>query len=237
MVRRRIDTDVRLYALNANLTLSCRVISIFRVRITTPKCEEGEMETNNILDRYRRAQDAFDAVLTAVRPEQWNAGSACELWTARDVVGHVIWGLEVLSHHATGQEYSVRSGPPGSDNPGELAGPDPLARWRASRHAADAALTDGILQRPAPAWVVDRRPDATVSDFLELTTLDTVVHTWDVGSALGMDVHLEPDLVARSFSLARLGIVRSPSTFGPRLTPPPGADQQSRLLAFVGRSV
>lgn len=195
------------------------------------------METNDIVDRYRRTQDAFDAVLTAVPPQRWNAASACELWTVRDVVGHVIWGLEVLRHHATDQEYPERTGPPGSENPGELAGDDPLAGWRAAREATAAVLTDEILDRPAPPRFLANRPDAKVTDVLELSTFDTLVHTWDVGSALGMDVHLEPNLVARSFTLARLIIVRSPSTFGPRLPPPPGADQQTRLLTFLGRSV
>ncbi|WP_155290477.1 MULTISPECIES: hypothetical protein [Nocardiaceae] len=43
---------------------------------------------------------------------------------------------------------------------------------------------------------------------------------------------MEPDLAARSFSLARLIVIRSPTTFGPKLTPPPGADKQARLLSF-----
>ena len=195
------------------------------------------METKDILDRYLRAQDAFDAVLAAVPPQRWNAPSACALWTVRDVVGHVIWGLEVLRHHATGQAYTERSGPPGSEDPGELAGDDPLARWRATRKAAAVVLADAKLDRSAPPRLAAGRPDATLTDFLELSALDTLVHTWDIGSALGMDVHLEPDLVARSFTLARLIIVRSPSTFGPRLAPPLDADKQTRLLAFLGRSV
>ncbi|WP_225732264.1 MULTISPECIES: TIGR03086 family metal-binding protein [unclassified Nocardia] len=195
------------------------------------------MEPNDIVDRYRRTQDVFDAVLAAVPPQQWDAQSACELWTVRDVVGHVIWSLEVLRHHVTGQEYTEKSGPPGSEHPGELAGDDPLAGWRTSREAAAALLTDQLLDRPAPAWFVARRPDATIADFLELSTLDTLVHAWDIGSASGVDVRFDADLVARVFTLARLIVVRSASTFGPRLTPPPGADPQTRLLAFLGRSV
>lgn len=195
------------------------------------------MDIAGILDRYRRAQDAFDAVLADVPPERWNAGSACELWTVRDVVGHVIWGLEGLRHHTAGREYTERSGPPGSENPGTLAGEDPLTGWRSAREAVGLALTDDMLDQPAPPWLVAMRRDATVADFLELSTLDTLVHAWDVGAAFGMDVDMEPDLVTRSFSLARLIIVRSPSTFGPRLAPPPGADPQARLLTFLGRSV
>ncbi|MFC3455255.1 TIGR03086 family metal-binding protein [Amycolatopsis speibonae] len=193
------------------------------------------METNETVDRYQRTQDTFDAVLAAVSPEQWDAASACEHWTVRDVAGHVIWGLEVLRHHLAGQEYTVRNGPAGSENPGELAGENPLAGWRETREATDALVTDDILGRPAPAWYVANRPDATVTDYLALLTFDTLVHTWDVGSAVGVDVPMEPDIVAPSFSLARLIISRTPGTFGPKVKPAPGADQQTRFLAFLGR--
>lgn len=194
------------------------------------------METGEVLDRYRRTQKTFDAVLAAVPPERWNAASACELWTVRDVVGHVIWGLEVLRHHAAGQEYAPRNGPAGSEKPGELAGDDPLAGWRAAREATDAVLTEEMFDRPGPAWFVANRPDGKVRDYLALLSFDTLVHGWDIGSALGKDVDLEPDLVAPSFSLARLIITRTPSTFGPRVKPPADADQQTRFLAFLGRT-
>jgi uncharacterized protein (TIGR03086 family) len=194
------------------------------------------MEPDEILDRYRRAENGFDAVLAAVPADKWDAASACERWTVRDVVGHVIWGLEVLRHHLTGQEYTGRTGPPGSAHPGELAGDDPLAGWRAARAATAAVLTEEVLDRPAPPRLTENRPDATVRDFLSIATFDTLVHTWDIGSALGQDVRMEPDLVAPSFSVARLIITRTPDTFGPRVPPPPGADPQAKLLAFVGRS-
>ncbi|MEV7550251.1 TIGR03086 family metal-binding protein [Amycolatopsis sp. NPDC089917] len=194
------------------------------------------METNETLDRYQRTQDAFEAVLTTVSPEQWDAPSACEHWTARDVTGHVVWGLEVLRHHLTGQEYTVPNGPAGSEKPGELAGEDPLGRWRETRETTAALITGDVLDRPAPAWYVANRSDATVTDYLALLTFDTLVHTWDVGAALGVDVRMEPDIVAPSFSLARLIISRTPGTFGPKVKPEPGADQQTRFLAFLGRS-
>ncbi|AUI61373.1 TIGR03086 family metal-binding protein [Amycolatopsis sp. BJA-103] len=194
------------------------------------------METDETLDRYRRTQDAFEAVLAAVSPERWNSASACEHWTVRDVAGHVIWGLEVLRHHLAGEEYAPHNGPAGSEKPGELAGEDPLAGWRETREATAALFTGDVLTRPAPAWYVANRPGVTVTDYLALLTFDTLVHTWDVGSALGVKVTMEADIVAPSFSLARLIISRTPDTFGPKVKPAPGADQQTRFLAFLGRS-
>lgn len=59
---------------------------------------------------YRRAQDGFDEVLTAVTSGQWDSPSACAGWTVRDVVGHMIWGQELVRHLAAGQEYTSRVG-------------------------------------------------------------------------------------------------------------------------------
>ena len=191
----------------------------------------------DVLDNYRRSQDTFEAVLADVPPREWDHASACEHWSLRDVAGHVIWSLEVLRHHVAGEDYAAACGPPGSVNPGVMAGDDPLANWRAARSSTAHAIVDEALDEPAPAWFVDRRPEATLADFVELSTLDTLVHAWDIGSAVDINVRIEPDLAARSFSLARLIVVRSPSTFGPKLAPPPGADKQTRLLAFLGRSV
>lgn len=197
------------------------------------------METKNIdiLDNYRRSQDAFDAVLSVVPTDLWSNASACKHWSLRDVAGHVTWSLEVLRHHLAGHDYITDAGPPGSTNPGALAGDDPLATWRAARSTTAHAIVEETLLEPAPAWFVDRRPQSTLADFVELSTLDTLVHAWDIGSAVGIDVRMEPDLAARSFSLARLIVIRSPTTFGPKLTPPPGADKQARLLSFLGRAI
>jgi Mycothiol maleylpyruvate isomerase N-terminal domain len=63
---------------------------------------------------YRRAQAGFDAVLAAVPVESWDAPSACDPWTLRDVAGHVIWGQEQMRCWATGQPYGVAAGAPGA---------------------------------------------------------------------------------------------------------------------------
>src|SRR5437773_8721788 len=99
------------------------------------------------MESYRRAQDCFDTVMAAVPRDRWDTPSRCPEWTVRDVAGHVIWGQEQMRHWATGQDYADRTGAPGAPHPGELAGDDPLATWRAAREAAGATLTDAARQR------------------------------------------------------------------------------------------
>ena len=182
---------------------------------------------------YRKAQDDFEAVLAAVRPDQWDAPSACAEWTVRDVAGHAIWGQRQMRAWATGADYADGRGAPGAPHPGELAGSDPVALWRAARAESVATLTPEALERTTSITGMGEVPLAAI---VTLLTTDTVVHTWDIGHALGMDVKLDPALVTVAFDWARSNVVRRPGFFGPELTPPADSDEQTRMLAFLGRA-
>ncbi|MFI7120732.1 hypothetical protein [Amycolatopsis sp. NPDC049868] len=81
-------------------------------------------------------------MLSAIRTNQREAPSACVDWTVRDVVGHAISGHRQLGAWAAGTDYAERAGAPGAPHPAVLAGPAPVAVWRAAREASVAALTE-----------------------------------------------------------------------------------------------
>lgn len=188
------------------------------------------MET---IELYQHAQDGFDKALTAVRADQWDAPSACEGWSVRDVVGHVVWGQYQLRAWATGEDYAERAGAPGAAHPAVLAGEDPVATWRAARAVSAAALAPEALSRIATLPGLGEVP---VAGLLDLVVTDLVAHTWDIGHPLGHDVRLPSELVDRAFSWSRAHAVRGPAYFGPELEPASGADEQTRMLAFIGRA-
>lgn len=185
------------------------------------------------MESYRRAQDRFDEVLAAVPAGKWDVPSACPPWTVRDVAGHVIWEQEQLRHWATGLEYDRTAGAPGAPRPRELAGTDPMEIWRTARAAATETLTPEALGRTVLLPGLGQIPVAAV---VTLLVNEHLVHAWDIAHALGLDVRLDPDLIAESFAWARAHAVRAPGYFGPELTPPPGADERTRWLAFLGRA-
>ena len=185
------------------------------------------------MELYRRAGDGLDAVLAAVAADQWDVQSACAEWTVRDVAGHVIWGQHQMRAWATGEEYAEKSGAPGAPHPAVLAGADPVATWRAAREASVATLTADALARTTSIIGIGEVPLAAV---VPLLITDQVTHTWDIGHALGMDVRWEPELVAVAFEWGRAHAVRRPGFFGPELTAPADADEQSRMLAYLGRA-
>jgi uncharacterized protein (TIGR03086 family) len=182
---------------------------------------------------YRKAQDDFDAVLAAVRPDEWDEQSTCTEWTVRDVAGHAIWGQRQMRAWATGADYADRRGAPGAPHPGEMAGANPVAVWRAARAESVPTLTPEALERTTSITGLGEVPLAAM---VTLLTTDIVTHTWDIGYALGMDVRLDPALVTLAFDWARLNVVRRPGFFGPELAPPAGSDEQTRMLAFLGRT-
>ncbi|MCT2581909.1 TIGR03086 family metal-binding protein [Actinophytocola gossypii] len=186
-----------------------------------------------LLEQYRLAQDGFDAVVAAVPADRWDAPSACAEWTVRDVVGHVVWGQRQMRAWATESPDPERTGAPGSPRPGVLAGTDPVGTWRAARAESVPALTPAALARVTSITGIGEVPLAAV---VTLLLTDTVAHTWDVGHAVGARVELDPVLVAVAFDWARAHVVRRPGFFGPERTPPEDADEQTRMLAYLGRA-
>jgi uncharacterized protein (TIGR03086 family) len=127
----------------------------------------------------------------------------------------------------------VWDGAPGAPNPGVLAGDDPVASWRAAHAAAGASLTDDALTRPVVLPGIGEQP---LSAIVTLLITDLIAHAWVIGHEIGLDVRVDPGLVAVSWAWARDHVVRAPGFFGPELTPPPNADEQTRWLAYLGRA-
>lgn len=185
----------------------------------------------DVMELYRRAQDGFDEVLAGVGPDQWNRPSTCAEWSVRDVAGHVVWAQRQLRAWATGEPYDEPGGP-GSAHPAVVVPGDPVEAWRAARAAAMPTLTPETLSRPTAIPGIGEVPLVAM---VTLLVTDTVTHTWDVGHPLGLDVKLDPDVVALAFDWSRQHVMRRPGFFGPELTPPDGADDQTRFLAYLGR--
>ena len=190
---------------------------------------------SDTMARYTRAQDDFDALAGTIAAGEWDRPSLCAEWTVRDVAGHVVWGQRLTRDWATGGEYAARGGAPGAPHPGrdELAGADPLAAWRAARDECLAVLTPEALGRRIVTGAFGEIP---LEGFVTALVADFMAHTFDIGRALGREVRLAPELIPGAFDWARRTVVaRGPGGIGPELTPPPGADEQTRFLAFLGR--
>ena len=180
---------------------------------------------SEIADRYRRLAAAFTDKVAAVPAEGWDAPTPCDDWTARQLVGHVV------------DAQGMFLGFVGRSLPDDLPSvdDDPLAAWTAARDVVQGDLDDperaavefdGMFGRQTFAQAVDR--------FLNF---DLVVHGWDLARATGQDERIAPEDVARVQAAAEAfgDKMRGPGAFGDAVEPPADADDQDRLLAFLGR--
>lgn len=179
---------------------------------------------SEISNRYARLAARFAATVAAVPDDRWNAPSPCEDWTARDVLRHVV-DTQGLFLGFVGREL----GDVGSVDE------DPLGTWEAAAKVVHAELDDP--ERAAATYegaFGTARFEESVDRFLGF---DLVVHRWDLARAAGVDDRIPPEDLAWAAARAEeLGEhARRPGVLGPALEPPPDADEQTRLLAFLGR--
>ncbi len=182
-------------------------------------------------EKYTRALDGAQNVIDMVKDDQWEAQSPCEDWAAIDVVGHLVGGMRMVSSFATTGESGLSAFP----DPRANAGDDPKAAFASARKEMEATLTPDSLARVVPSPFGEMPLD----NFLGIIMLDGIAHTWDISKAIGYDVTLEPDLVHEAFENVKPidAMLRQPNLFGPKVEPPAGADEQTQLMAFLGRKV
>lgn len=182
---------------------------------------------SEISDRYRLLSAGFTERVVAVPDDRWDSPSPCEEWTARDLIGHMRNVSGVFFTHIG---RKIPEGP----SPAE----DPVGAWATVRDAVQGALDDPEIagaEYDSPQ-MGRRRFDESVDQFVNF---DVLVHTWDLARATGLDERLDAAEVHRLFERIKPwdGMLRGPRVCGPKLEPPPGADEQTQLLAFLGRRV
>lgn len=180
---------------------------------------------DEITERFDRITAAFTARVHGVPEGAWDSPSPCEGWTARDIVGHLTeWIPGFFGDH-------------GVDFPEIPAvADDPVGAWQAVLAPIAGALAD-----PEQAARMIETPFHTMSlaETVDMiVTGDVFTHTWDLARATGQDEALDPDQVQRM--MAGMGsipdeVLRGGGMFGPALDVADDADEQTRLLAFLGR--
>ena len=185
-----------------------------------------------IAARFEKVAAAFTARVTAVPAGAWERPAPCEGWVARDVVRHLVeWlpgpGFLLGTFHVdTGPIPSVET--------------DPAGAWAVVRDAIQRALNDPAIA----ARVEDCGPPGRLSlgAAVDMTcTPDVLIHTWDLARAAGLDERLDPGEVRRQLTGVEAlpaevdQAMRNSGHYGPRVAVADGADEQTRLLAFMGR--
>jgi uncharacterized protein (TIGR03086 family) len=180
---------------------------------------------SEVAERYDRVAGALSARVSAVRADAWDNPSPCEGWVARDVVRHLVeW---VPSFFFSTWDIDPLHIPSVDD--------DPVGAWFALDSTLQVAVND-----PAVVDAVrdTRMGKATFGATLDqIVTPDILIHTWDLARATGLDETLDPVEVHRmAEGMEPLDeMLRTSGHYGPRVAAAEDADEQTRLLAFLGR--
>jgi len=175
-----------------------------------------------LVERHRRACDAFARVAHAVPDDAWSHPTPCTEWDARALVEHVIGFHEFLLLRPLG----VRAHRP---REGEAA------RW----DATSTAMFDALEQSDA----LDRTTELpggnsnTPRVMLDVLTTDVLVHTWDLARAAGVAAAFDEELCARALRIAKStpNFQRDGAMVGPEIPVDASVPIADRLAAFFGR--
>ncbi|MEU3962418.1 TIGR03086 family metal-binding protein [Streptomyces buecherae] len=188
-------------------------------------------DEHRVAQRHREAIELFTERVHAVGDGQWSAPTPCADWSVRDLVNHLtaeqLWVPPLVRDGSTIEEQGDRFD-------GDQLGEDPVATWdRAAEGALAAFAEPGALERTVH---LSSGTDSALA-YCSQMTMDAVVHTWDLSRAIGADERLPRKLVdfaVREVSPYAADLERT-GLFAPAITPPPGADVQTKLLSLLGR--
>jgi uncharacterized protein (TIGR03086 family) len=181
---------------------------------------------SEIAERHRKVASQLTERVTAVPEDAWDNPSPCDGWVARDVIRHMVDWMPGLLAAGTGLELA--KGPSVDD--------DPVGAWEALSNGIQALLDD-----PATSQLEFFHEKAGRHSLEEAVAMfiidDIVIHTWDLARATGGDERLDPDEVHRMFAgMEPLDeLLRASGHYGTRVEVSDDADEQTRLIAFVGR--
>jgi len=177
-------------------------------------------------ERFRRVAGRFTDRANEVAPAAWDNPAPCDGWTARDIVDHLV-GWVPGFFGAAGIELAA--GPSVAD--------DPAGAWTNLADQLQALLDD-----PATATrEIDGGPAGpqTIESAIGMIVLgDVLVHTWDLARATGLDETLDADIVTEMLIGMQPidDMLRQSGHYGPKVAVDEGADDQTKLIAFTGRT-
>jgi uncharacterized protein (TIGR03086 family) len=180
---------------------------------------------SDIADRYRKVAGRFTERVKAVPDGAWDNPSPCEGWVARDVVGHLVEWLPAFFFGTWDIDLP----------PGPSVDEDPVEAWEVVDGAIQAALDDPEIAGRERDTRMGRSTFEQTIDMI--CTNDILIHTWDLARATGLDETLDPAEVRRLVEGMEPHdeAMRTSGHYGPRVEVPNDADEQTKVIAFMGR--
>lgn len=179
-----------------------------------------------IIDLHHRVLTVAGAVVARVRSTDLARPTPCAGWDLAALLGHMV-----------GQNHGFAEAVEAGSAPRSAYAPRP-AGWPASADRLTSAFATAPPDRVVLLVEISEELRFPVPVVAGFHLLDTVVHTWDVATALGEPFRPDDELVAATLAQARLvpagaARVRPGAAFAPVL--PAAGDDWEQALALLGR--
>jgi uncharacterized protein (TIGR03086 family) len=187
-----------------------------------------------LLTAFERAVVSTADIVKATPGAKLDAPTPCTEWDVRRLLNHVVgtlWLAEALLTDQAPHHAMAPGGLPAAD----LIGADPAAAYaEAAAAALAAAATGDALTRPH-VTPLGEMPGPGLAGF---TTLDILVHGWDLATAAGLPADADERLAAHALAFAEQALATAESRagrIGPAIPVAADAPASHRLVAFMGR--
>ncbi len=193
------------------------------------------------MDPLKSLEGAFERTgrtVEAVRPEHHDLPTPCSEWDVHALLVHLVGVIAAFENVASGAKPEV----PVTDLPAHLTA---LGEDRIKDGSVDGYRD--TAERTLAAWQQRRSLDGTVflpmgfelpaDRALGILLLDSLVHGWDLGRAIGVDTEIESQVAQAALAVAQgfVGDQLRGTAFGNAIDLPDGASPTDELVAFLGR--
>lgn len=185
---------------------------------------------DRLVELFRRNTARSTELVAAVGDDQWTNATPCAEWDVRALLNHLtseqLWAPHLLAGETIEQV--------GDRYDGDVLGDDPRGAWRSAvAGSVDAFSQPGVVDRTVHLSYGDE----SAREYLTQMLTDAAVHGWDLAVGIGADDAMDAETA--SFLLehwqAREDLVRGSGLFGDLVAVPGDADDQTKLLALLGR--
>ena len=183
---------------------------------------------------FERAVTSTAEIVKATPVGKLDAPTPCTEWDVRGLLNHVV-GTLWLAEGLFADQMPRYPMAPGGLPPADLVGEDPSAAYAEAAAAALAAASAGDTLTRVHLTPLGEMPGPALAGF---TTLDVLVHGWDLAMAAGQPADLDGRLAAHTLAFAEQALATGESRagrIGPALPVAGDAPVTQRLVAFLGR--
>ncbi len=174
---------------------------------------------------------SFAAVVAALESQHWDQPTPCTGWSVFDVVDHVVAGERFTVMTLNGASVSEASVAQQGIDPED---PDVVGQVN------DAAATVlSAFDRPLDRMIEHRIGTVLARRVLGFRIIDQLGHTWDIATAIGRPVVLDPVALAVGLEVVhaeRATLERSPNFVTLPHDPSTKPDAQTAFLHAIGRA-